>query len=522
MSIMQILLILVPALALLSCGLLPRKLANQRVESLRRFIAGLGALQCIAAITALASLLGGLLRGGDPVTIKQLLPSIASLHLDGFSLLMLCLVSFVGFVVTHYSVRYLDGDANQGNYFRWLATTIGGVSLFAVSGNLLMLFAAWAFASFGLHQLLVHYSDRPAASNAAWTKFAFSRMGDLLLVSAIALIYREFGTLELANIFAELKGGVDSSTSLNAIAWLLMLAAVAKSAQFPFHSWLPNTLEAPTPVSALMHAGIVNAGGYLAIRLSPLIVEAPVALGMFAIIGSITVCYAGIVMMTQSSIKRSLAYSTIAQMGFMMLQCGIGAFSAAMLHILAHSLYKAYAFLNSGSVLAEAEGQRAPKADAMRARNVADYAGGIMLAAIGIVLSSMLFGINLAAKPGGIVIGFVLTLSIAAWLWDVFRLNSIRSTTTGLVTAGGLPVLYMAGYFPVNQVVSGSVPDVQAGLMQTIATTDVFVVFCALFVVNCLLASKRGREILAPLYVHAANGFYLDAMTQRALSSRKT
>ena len=520
MTVMQLLLVLVPAVTLLSCGFLPGKLANQRVKPFRRFIAGLGALQCLAAIAALGSLLGGLLRGGDPVTI-ELLPSIASLYLDGFSLLMLCLVSFVGFVVARYSVRYLDGDANQGSYFRWLAVTVGAVSLFVVSGNFLMLFGAWVLASFGLHQLLVHYRDRPAASNAAWTKFTFSRIGDLLLVSAIALIYREFGTFELAEVFAELKNGVASPGSLSAIAWLLVLAAVAKSAQFPFHSWLPNSLEAPTPVSALMHAGIVNAGGYFVIRFSPLIVEAPVALGMLAIIGSITVCYASIVMLTQPSIKRSLAYSTIAQMGFMMLQCGIGAFSAAMLHILAHSVYKAYAFLNSGSVLTEADGQRAPKAEDLRSMYPVDYAGGIMLALTGVVACSMLFGINLAAKPGGLVVGFVLTLAITAWLWEVLRLNSIRSTTTGLVTAGALPMLYMTGYFLVNQVVSGSVPELQIGLMQAVATTDVVVVFCALFGVNCLLASKRGREILSPLYVHAANGFYLDAMTQRALSFRK-
>lgn len=517
MSIILLLLVLGPAMTLLLSGILSSRVSKWRIQTIRRTITWVTGLQCGSAVAALLSSLPSLLRGDSPV-VFELVPPIASLYVDGFSLLMLNLVSFVGFVVCRFSVRYLDGDPNQGSFFRWLAFTISGVSLFVVSGNLLMLFAAWMLASFGLHHLLVHYSNRPAASRAAWTKFGVSRIGDLLLISAIALIYREFGTFELAKVFAAQQVDAQSgSWSLTAIAWLIMFAAVAKSAQFPFHAWLPNTLEAPTPVSALMHAGIVNAGGYLVIRLSPLLAEVPAALGVLAIIGSVTVGYAGIVMMTQPSIKRALAYSTIAQMGFMMLQCGIGAFSVAMLHILAHSVYKAYAFLNSGSVLTEAEGQRVPQAEGSQPMRGADYAGGFVLAATSVLLSSLLFQIDLLEKSGGLAIGFVLTLAITAWLWDVFRLDSIRATAVGLATAAALAMLYMTGYFVVSQLVAGNVPQIQAGLIQTVATADVFIVFSALFGLKWLLATKRGREILAPLYVHAANGFYIEAFTRRAL-----
>jgi len=135
---------------------------------------------------------------------------------------------------------------------------------------------------------------------------------------------------------------------LTAICLLLVGVAMLKSAQFPFHSWLPDTMETQTPLSALMHAGIINAGGFLIVRLSPVVSLSPVALNTLAIVGAFTAIFASLVMMTQASIKRMLALSTIAQMGFMMLQCGLGAFSIAVLHIVAHSLYKAHAFFIVG------------------------------------------------------------------------------------------------------------------------------------------------------------------------------
>ena len=161
------------------------------------------------------------------------------------------------------------------------------------------------------------------------------------------------GSFDYRDMFA----AADAIHNLPTAAWheligiLFVLGAMTKSAQFPFHSWLPDTMETPTPVSALMHAGVINAGGFLVIRLSPLVSLSPIALDLLALIGALTAMLGAVVMLTQTSIKRSLAYSTIAQMGFMMLQCGLGAFSAALLHIVAHSAYKAHAFLSSGSVL---------------------------------------------------------------------------------------------------------------------------------------------------------------------------
>ena len=150
-------------------------------------------------------------------------------------------------------------------------------------------------------------------------------------------------------MFAAAEAG--RSSGLNGVGYLLVACAAFKSAQFPWHSWLPDTMETPTPVSAFMHAGIINAGGFLLIRLAPLLTHAPAALHAIAVVGAVTAGFGGVVMLAQPSVKRALAYSTIAQMGFMLLQCGLGAFGLALLHLVAHSLYKAHAFLRSGSTV---------------------------------------------------------------------------------------------------------------------------------------------------------------------------
>jgi len=224
-------------------------------------------------------------------------------------------------------------------------------------------------------------------------------------------------------------------------------------------------------------------------------------------------------MLTQTSVKRTLAYSTIAQMGFMMLQCGLGAFSVAMLHILAHSLYKAHAFLNSGNVLVESAGSRRATTQSSSEAVIASLPAAVAVSVIAVIYAALFFDINLAAKPGGILLACVLTMALTSWLWDVLRLNSVRNTLIGFAITASLAVFYMGGYYAVDQVVSASVPKMaNTTYMNAVATTVVLVMFCGLFTVHSLLSTKRGRELLQPLQVHAANGFYLDAIVRRAFS----
>ncbi|MFM8932239.1 MAG: NADH-quinone oxidoreductase subunit L, partial [Gemmataceae bacterium] len=343
------------ALVMVCLAMLPNRVANQ-VPSLFGHTVAL--LSFIAMLASLAA--GWVTTGRDTPLTAVFSPRLTSpigmgVYLDLVAVVMAVLISFIGLIIARFSIRYLAGDANQGRFFRWMSLTFGSSLLMAVASNLLVFGIAWMLTSLGLHQLLTHYPDRPWAIWAARKKFLISRLGDLLLVGAIWLTFTHLGTLDYTDIFSWVEksrdSGAETDPVLAWIAFLFVLGAMTKSAQVPFHIWLPDTMETPTPVSALMHAGVINAGGFLVIRLSPLVALTPLALDLLAVVGAVTALMGGVVMLTQTSIKRSLAYSTIAQMGFMMLQCGLGAFSAGLLHIVAHSAYKAHAFLRSGSVL---------------------------------------------------------------------------------------------------------------------------------------------------------------------------
>jgi NAD(P)H-quinone oxidoreductase subunit 5 len=183
-------------------------------------------------------------------------------------------------------------------------------------------------------------------------------LGDVALLLAVAFLYCAFDTFDFHDIFETVDRGMsglskDQVDLINLAGVFLAAGAMTKSAQFPFHFWLPETMETPTPVSALMHAGIINAGGFLIIRLSPVFDHAAGAGMLLTVAGALTAVYGSLVMITQNNIKQKLAYSTISQMGMMIFACGIGAYSLALFHIVAHSLYKAYAFLSTGTLVAE-------------------------------------------------------------------------------------------------------------------------------------------------------------------------
>lgn len=511
------LLLILPGTILVGTICVPNSWANDHVLGFRRVITYLTGIQaCVAACYIIANVSGWLptihwgMYGAATAPLR-----VATVYYDGIAGLMFALVSFVGWVVSCYSVRYLDGEATQGRYFRWTAFTIGSVSLMIVSGNFLVFFGTWIMTSLGLHQLLLHYPHRPAAKRAAWTKFTCSRLGDAALIAVIPIIYNEFKSLDFVEVFEAARTLTIATPGMQAAGFLLVAGAVTKSAQFPFHTWLPQTMETPTPVSALMHAGIVNAGGYLVIRTSPLVALAPWALTALAIIGGFTACFAALVMLTQTSVKKTLAYSTIAQMGFMLLQCGLGAYSSAMLHILAHSLYKAHAFLSSGSVIAE----QATTAGIWEARNRILAPTRLALAGTSIIaflyVCLALLGIDPAVKPGALVLGGVLTLALTYWVGQV--MGSVRLTLwlRALATAYALCAIYAASYFGVEQTISASLPAAVAPSQIWVVSALVLLGFLAIFAVHVALITERGQAALSRWYVHAANGFYFESAFRR-------
>ncbi len=273
---------------------------------------------------------------------------------------------------------------------------------------------AWMATSLALNRLLLFYPDRPAAILAARKKFIASRIGDALhRRSPCCCFGRSFGSLEYGTLFAGLRGRSARRLpgGITVAAFLLVIAALLKSAQFPLHGWLIEVMETPTPVSALLHAGIINAGGFLLLRFADVLVLATPALDMLVIVGGFTALFGSVVMLTQSAVKVSLAWSTIAQMGFMMLQCGLGAWPAALLHIVAHSLYKAHAFLSSGSVIDIARASWSPSPGGAPHPARIGIAVGLVLA-LALAWWPACSGSTLDRQPGVFALGTIMLLGL--------------------------------------------------------------------------------------------------------------
>lgn len=313
---------------------------------------------------ALAALFRLSLSGPSATPVLGIADLGISFLIDPLSAAICSLIAFIGFLVLEYSRNYLAGDERQNVFTGHLLLTVATAILMVSSGNLLQLTFAWMGMSLSLHQLLIFYRERPKARLAARKKFLVARVGDTCLAAAAILLVASFGTGSIAGILEGAQNAVGSAAyASHAAAVLIAIAAILKSAQFPTHGWITEVMETPTPVSALLHAGIVNAGGFLVLRFADLMLGTPAALQTLLIVGGFTALFGSLVMTTQTAIKTSLAYSTVAQMGFMLLQCGFGAFSSAGLHLVAHSLYKAHSFLASGTAIDQVRLDRSVAAD---------------------------------------------------------------------------------------------------------------------------------------------------------------
>ena len=377
---MEITLSLLPALAPLGLILVSiaarTRFSPSGIQRFAEVVAGLG--------LGLALLTGGVVLALGSQTSPMLgIDGLGlSLRLDWLSATMFAVVSFVGLLVVRYSRSYLAGDPRHGEFVGRLSLALAAVTLLVLAGNLAQLVVAWMAASFALHRLLVFFPDRPRAVIAGRKKMIAARLGDVFLIAAAVLLAQGFGTTDIATIAREASSLAAFPSGLAVATWLLVAAALLKSAQVPFHAWLPEVMETPTPVSALLHAGLINSGGFLILRFADLVVLESGAMTALVAVGMTTAVFGSLVMLTQTTIKGSLAYSTLAQMGFMMLECGLGAFGIAILHIVGHSLYKAHAFLSAGDAVIHAPAAASPQPLGRLGAGFAVAAGG--LAAIGL------------------------------------------------------------------------------------------------------------------------------------------
>ncbi|MGR8948957.1 MAG: NADH-quinone oxidoreductase subunit L, partial [Gammaproteobacteria bacterium] len=269
-------------------------------------------------------------------------PAIAS-HL------LAVLVAFLGLVIVRFSRNYLAGDPRPGYYCVTLHLTLAAVSIVVLTDHLLVLVGGWVGISLALNELLLLYPDRPRAVLAAHKKFLFARAAEVALFAASILLFNQHGVWQISEILSAYPRELTTSDQIAAL--LLALVALIKCAQLPVHGWLIQVVEAPTPVSALLHAGIINLGGYLIILFAPLMLTAAAANWLLLVVGGLTMVLASLIMATRVSIKVMLAWSTAAQMGLMLVECAFGLYELAMLHLLAHACYKAYRFLHSGSAV---------------------------------------------------------------------------------------------------------------------------------------------------------------------------
>ena len=438
-----------------------------------------------------------------------------SVRLDWVSSVMFLLVAFVGWVVARYSRTYLDGEERQGAFTGWLCMTLASVLLLVTSGNLVQLVLAWIATSIFLHRLLLFYPDRVQAQRAARKKFVTARLGDVALIGAAVLLTIGFHSNDIATILDSARGGQGSGIATGATA-LLAIAAILKSAQFPMHGWLTEVMETPTPVSALLHAGVINAGGFLLIRFADVMLLAPGVLAVLVMVGGFTAIFGGMVMLTQPAVKTSLAWSTVAQIGFMIMQCGLALFPLALLHIVAHSLYKAHAFLASGGAVEQIAAFRRPGAVAIPSVAAVGWA---FLVALGIYVA-VGFAFDIAHKsPQAIALGAILIFGVAYLFAQGFADKAPRALTRRIaVNAVGVSLGYFALQAGTSWLLSGTLPKTpDPGPLEWALIVLAVLSFGLVAVAQAMFPLWAYHPAAAGLRVHLSNGLYANAVFDRLL-----
>jgi len=276
---------------------------------------------------------------------------------DPLSTFMMLVVSGVGFLIVVYSIGYMDGDDEERRYFAYMALFVFSMLMLVQGGNLLMLLVGWGLVGLSSYLLIGFWHERPDAIAAAKKAFVMNAVGDATMALALFLLIQKTGSLNYEIVFFQANSL--SSWTANLVALGLLGGAVAKSAQLPLQTWLPDAMEGPTPVSALIHAAtMVTAGVYLIVRTNPLFEAAPKVLELSAGLGAATLLIAGLIALVQTDIKRVIAYSTMSQIGYMFLAAGLGAYANAMFHLMTHAFFKALLFMAAGIVIHALTGEQ--------------------------------------------------------------------------------------------------------------------------------------------------------------------
>lgn len=514
-------LLLVPPAAFALVAALAATAPGRRPRAVLRLLTPL-TLLALAGAAAAASLV--VARGAveSPALGAGLLT--ASLRLDALSAPLLVLVSLLGAIVLRFSRHYLDGDARHGAFLGQLALTVGAALLLVMAGTLTFLLTMWIASSLALHRLLRFYADRRGAVTAARKKFVVARVADVALTGAGVLLADAFGTVHIGTILAGAQemAGTPSAipTQLHAAVALLVLAAAFKSAQFPTHGWLVDVMEAPTPVSALLHAGLLNAGPFLILRLAPVLLLSPgarVALLALALLTALTMALS---MAAQTRIKTALGYSSAAHMGFSLALSALGLFPLALLHLVAHSCYKAHAFLRSGSAVEPARTGTTLGLDGPLAPGA--VAGAIAVSVALVAAASRLAGGTVAHAGALLGLAALLAIGLVPLLARGFD-HGGTGVMQPLLASGAVACAFFLLERAVTAVPSSLLPMTPAPdaasqlLLATAVCLGAVAVWLPLFGARGALASLWTR-----LYLRARNGWYANVRFDAVVGSYRT
>ena len=438
-------------------------------------------------------------------------------RLDAVSTAMLAVSAFVGWAVLRYARTYLDGDARQGAFHAGLCAALAAVTAFVTAGGLIQLVLGFAATAVAINRLLRFFERRPGARRAAAKQALAAAGAGACLLGAAAILAATFDTLRIDAIL--LSAAALPGPQAAGAAILLALAALLASAQMPFHGWVTDAMEAPTPVSALLHAGVVNAGGFLVIRFAPVMLDAPIVLAVLALAGGATALAAALVMLTQPAVKTALAWSTVAQMGFLLLQCGLGLFALGLLHIAAHSAYKAHAFLSSGSAVETVAADARPGPVAVPGPRAVLLS--FLLALVIYAAGTALLG-GAGKAPQALALGAMLIFGTAYLVAQGLAEAAPRALTIRTsVAAAAATVAYFALQAGAEWWTRLSVPPVPApGPLEWLVMILAVAGFGAVALAQAMLPLWAGHPAVRGLRVHLTNGLYADAAVERALGLR--
>ena len=433
--------------------------------------------------------------------------------------IMLGLVTVMGWVLISFSRNYMAGQANLNRYYRWLMFTLASVAITVTTNHLVIFWLGWLGISLSLNNLLTFYADRPRAILAAHKKFMLARVAELSLFAAFALLYQQYDSLYINTIIdtavAQSSAGLALHWQEQVAACLIALAALIKCAQLPFHGWLIQVVESPTTVSALLHAGVINLGGYLLLLFTPVVAQSSVAIWLLLVVAGLSTLASALIMTTRISVKVRLAWSTCAQMGLMLLEFALGLYELVLLHLLAHSFYKAYSFLNSGNAVNDAIRLRlssaakvSPLTNKAVIPNAKTWLIALTLSTAVVMIVRTTFGFE-SAFSAWWLFALAQTILIIQWRTCEHPPSIIYTFMMGLM----LCVVYAALKFTTHY----ALPSYPTHTVQAFSLADIWamVLFSLLFLLSALLHYQVRWRAVRRLSIALFAGLYLDEWLTR-------